>query len=280
MMQANSFRYRRFQQHNRRFGICSKLAFVGSILITSPGLAQADEPSSPTLLGAAVISEPAYDGSRSTNLSVIPVLMYTTGPWFARTTEGILEGGIKKELISDLNFGIQVAYEDGRERRDAGFLKAHNVPNIDPSLSVGGFVQYEKDTGLVPIDILARYRKDIDSSRGDQLDLRVTAGIYGGEGKRFNAEVYAQSTWASSKAMQTYYGLTDAEAMRTGLPAFKPGSGHLSNQIGLWGSYNLAPHWLLLGNVERHQLEGSARNSPLTEVRYNNYVSIGLAYEY
>lgn len=257
-----------------------RLALFGFILFTSSGWVLADEPASPTLLGAALLSQPAYDGSRSTNLSVIPVLMYDGTPWFARTTEGILEGGIKTELLSDFNVGIQVAYEGSRMRRDATFLKAHNVPNLDPSLSVGGFVQYEKDTGLVPIDILARYRKDIDSSRGEQLDLRVTAGIYGGEGKRLNAEIFAQTTWASSNAMQSYYGLTDTEAVRTGLSAFRPGAGRVSNQVGVWCSYDLTSNWLLLGNIERHQLLGDAKNSPLTQVRYNNYFSVGVAYEY
>jgi outer membrane scaffolding protein for murein synthesis (MipA/OmpV family) len=35
-----------------------------------------------------------------------------------------------------------------------------------------------------------------------------------------------------------------------------------------------------MGNVERHQLEGDAKNSPLTEVSHNNYFSLGAAYQY
>lgn len=240
----------------------------------------AESASSPTFLGGELEVRPAYDGSRSEHVEFIPLLMFEKGPWFARTTEGILEGGAQMRLLDDFNIGLQAGYEEGRHRGDARFLKKHDVPNLDPSLSLGGFIQYQKNIGPVPIDLLARYRKDVDTSRGAQVDLRVTAGVYGGEDKRFNAEVYAQATWASANTMQSYYGLTTNEASRTGLSAFHPGSGHLSNQIGLWWSYSLASHWSVVGDIERHQLQGDAKNSPLTEVRYNNYLGLGVAYEY
>lgn len=257
-----------------------KLVFIRFLLIIYTSLAHADEQSFPTLLGASAQIRPAYDGSRSTKVDLIPVLMYYESPWFVRTTEGILEAGVKTALSGDFNFGIQAAHEDGRFRHDADFLNTYHVPNLDDSLSVGGFLQYEKNIKSVPIDILARYRKDIDSSRGDQIDLRITAGIYGSKDKRLNAEIFAQTSWANSKAMQSYYGVTDYEAASTGLSAFKPSAGSLSNQIGFWCSYNLGSHWILLGNAERHQLEGDAKNSPLTQVRYNNYFSLGVAYQY
>lgn len=257
-----------------------KLAFTSYMLITFTGIANADEKYNPTLLGGALLAQPAYDGSRSTNVDPIPLIMYSGTPWFARTTEGILEGGVKTELFSNLDFGLQVAYEDGRNRHDSGFLKKHHVSNLDPTLSVGGFLQYENEVGIVPIDILARYRKGIETSRGDQVDLRITAGIYGGEDKRLNVAIFAQTTWANSKYMQSFYGITNNESVSTGLSAYNPGSGHLSNQIGFWASYDLTPHWILVGSAERHQLQGDAKNSPLTEQRYNNYFSLGIGYQF
>ncbi|MFL6573806.1 MAG: hypothetical protein ACJ8G4_18750, partial [Burkholderiales bacterium] len=49
----------------------------------------------PTIIGAAIRSRPAYDGSSSQVTDLIPQLRYYGKLWFARTTQGILEGGIR-----------------------------------------------------------------------------------------------------------------------------------------------------------------------------------------
>jgi outer membrane scaffolding protein for murein synthesis (MipA/OmpV family) len=130
----------------------------------------------------------------------------------------------------------------------------------------------------MPIDLLARYRKDVDSDRGAQFDLSATVGVYGGDDKKLNIEVYAQTTWADSKSLQSFYGVTAAQSATSGFAAYTPGSGFLNNQVGIYVAYNLTPQWLLIGNAEEHQLLGGARNSPLTEVRYNNTVTLGIGY--
>jgi outer membrane scaffolding protein for murein synthesis (MipA/OmpV family) len=48
-----------------------------------------------TLIGAAVRSRPAYDGSASQRTDMIPVLRYYGPPWFARTSQGVLEAGVR-----------------------------------------------------------------------------------------------------------------------------------------------------------------------------------------
>ncbi len=99
---------------------------------------------------------------------------------------------------------MQLAYEEGRETGDSDFLKRHNFQTLDASASYGGFVQYETDLGPVPIDLLARYRKDVDSDNGSQFDLSATVGVYGGDDKPLNIEVYAQTTWADAKSLQSF----------------------------------------------------------------------------
>jgi outer membrane scaffolding protein for murein synthesis (MipA/OmpV family) len=258
----------------------TKLTLISPFLISSIGIAYPAEKSPPILLGISVQIRPEYDGSRSANMGLIPVLMYSKDHWFARTTEGILEAGAKTVLVGNFYYGIQVAYEEGRDSHYSDFLKLHRVDNLNPSLSLGGFLQYQNTIGSVPLDMLARYRKDIDISRGDQIDLRLTAGIYRSKDKKLNAEIFAQSTWANDKALQNYYGITNQDAVTTGLSPFHPNGGNMSNEVGFWGSYNLNSHWMLMGNIETHQIARDAKHSPLTEVSQNNYFSLGVAYQY
>lgn len=257
-----------------------KLLLIILLITSYQNFAYSADKSSPTLLGASVQLRPEYDGSRSTEMTVIPVLSYAKDIWFVRTTEGILEAGAKSALIGHLDYGIQAAYQEGRDSRSADFLKLHHVANIDPSVSLGGFLQYQNSIQSIPVDLVARYRKAIDSERGDQFDLRLTAGIYHSQDKKLSAQIFAQSTWANTKALQTYYGFTSNQAASSGLPEFHPSGGNLVNEVGLWCSYNLSSHWRLMGNIERHDLAGDAKDSPLSEVSHNMYYSLGAAYQY
>ncbi|HEY7985435.1 MAG TPA: MipA/OmpV family protein, partial [Methylophilaceae bacterium] len=106
-----------------------------------------------TLIGGGITYEPAYDGSRSSKVAAVPIISYTGNNLFARTTEGILEGGVRVELLDGLHLGAQLAYEEGRETSDSDLLKRHNFETLDSSASYGAFVQYEKDIGPMPIDL-------------------------------------------------------------------------------------------------------------------------------
>lgn len=250
------------------------------LILTLSGVALAEDNSDPNIFGLALQSGPAYLGSNSNITSVVPIIMLAKGPWFLQTTEGILETGLKHDLTNNYSIGIQLGYEDGRYRKDASFLRTHNIDNIPVSASYGAFLQYEDDLSKIPIDILLRYRKDIDSARGSQLDLRLTAGIYGGEGKRFNAEAFAQTTYADQSSSQYYYGVSQEQSMVSMLNSYKNKAGFLSSQFGIWASYDMSANWLLIGDVEAAKLLGNSKNSPLAEKNINTSMMIGVAYKY
>ena len=83
-------------------------------------------------IGAGVRTRPAYDGSAAQRTDLIPTVRYYAKPWFARTTQGILEGGVRTALARDLIIGAQLAYEGGRLASESDFLRSNNVPDIKP----------------------------------------------------------------------------------------------------------------------------------------------------
>jgi outer membrane scaffolding protein for murein synthesis (MipA/OmpV family) len=88
------------------------------LLVPLAALAQI-APEDYTLIGAAVRSRPAYDGSDAQRTDLIPVLRYYGKPWFARTTQGILEGGARWALTPGVDAGVQLAYEEGRKSSES-----------------------------------------------------------------------------------------------------------------------------------------------------------------
>jgi len=203
------------------------------------------------LLGAGVRNRPVFDGSGDQTTDLVPVVRYYGRPWFARTTQGILEGGARFALKPGLDGGVQLAYEQGP--RDG-----------DPGASIGVQLEYNTALGPAPLNLLARTRTHLDSDRGSQADLRATLGIYGSGGLR--AGVFGQATWASEKHMQAYYGVSDA--------------GLLFASVGLLGSYDLARRWVAVASAELRRLASEPSRSGFVQDRTNHYLSAGLAYRF
>ena len=250
-----------------------------ALLLTTLTTAQAeDTPPYKTLIGAGVWSRPAYIGADTNRLSLIPVISHYGSPWFARTTFGILEGGLRSELPSGLKLGVQLAYEGGRHSEESVFLGTHNMPTLNPSLSLGVHAELEKKLGPMPIIALLRYRQDFENNRGSQIDFRLTAGVFRGAG--LQAGIFAQTTWANKNSANYYYGITVPQSSSSGLTAFEAQNGELFNAFGLLWLYDLNLQWKLVGSLESRQVREAVINSPLVQQSSNRYASLGLAYQF
>ena len=219
-----------------------------------------------TLIGVAVRTGPAYDGSDSQRTDLIPVLRYYGKPWFARTTQGMLEGGVRWALAPGVYAGVQLAYEEGRKTSESSLLQSLNLLNVDPGVSVGAHVDWDFKIGPAPVNVLGRVRQNTDADRGAQADLRLNVGLHASGGLIFTT--YAQATWASSKSIESFYAINNAD------------SGLLHTSIGLLGSYDLSRHWSAVAGVQGRRLHGDAALSPIVETKSGYSANAGLAYRF
>jgi MipA family protein len=236
------------------------------------------ELSDESMLGLGLRWRPAYDGSAASHTEVVPVIRYLGEPWFARSTQGVLEGGARFELAPGLHAGAQLAYEPGRKTSRSDWLQNHGVAGLNPGASVGLQLEWDHQFGPMPITLLARARRHTQASRGTQGDLRLSAGAY--RNGSVGAGVFAQATWADAKAADSLYGITPEQSTSTGLGPFRAGGGLLFASVGLLGSVDLSRDWVIVGSMESRHLRGDAARSPLVERRSNFYASAGLAYRF
>ena len=256
----------------------SLLRMISAAIAAGMPIAALAELSDEPLLGAGLRTRPAYDGSASQRTELVPVLRQFGSPWFVRSTQGVLEGGLRVEFAPGLHAGAQLAYEPGRQSSESDFLTAHGLTDVGRGASVGLQLEWDHVFGPMPITVLTRVRKHTDSQRGTQADMRLSAGIL--HSGPVSAGVFAQAIWADTKSVGSLYGITAQEAAATGLPAFAPASGLLSASGGLLWSVDLGPNWAVLGNLESRRLRGDAAQSPLAERTSNYYVTVGIAYRH
>jgi outer membrane scaffolding protein for murein synthesis (MipA/OmpV family) len=248
-----------------------------AVLLSSPALAQRLAPEE-KLLGVAVWSRPAYQGADSQRLDIIPVIRYYGEHLFARTTQGLLEGGARLSLAPGLHLGVQLAYEQGRRTSESDFLEARNVPTLDAGASLGAHLEWDRDFGRVPVNALVRVRQHLDTDQGLKADLRSTVGVVKTE--RLRGGIFGQLTWSNEKSMRSYFGITPQESALTGFPVYQPGAGLRYVSVGVLGAYDLARHWVIVGSAEIHFLQDGAKDSPLTQDDTNLYGYVGLAYRF
>jgi outer membrane protein len=253
-------------------GIRLAILAVGLIM---PMLAFA-ELSNDTILGPGLRWRPAYDGSASQSFEFVPVVRYFGKPWFIRSTQSVFEGGVRFELASGLHVGAQLAYES--ERSDSDFLKAHNLPRINPGASFGAQLEWDFKIGPMPLTLITRVRQNLDFDLGAQIDLRLSGGIL--QWGPLSGGLYLQTAWADNKSTNSFYGVTPTQSAASGLPAFDAGSGFLFGSLGFLWSFDFTKHWLACGSLEARSLLGDAERSPLTERSINYYVTAGLAYRF
>jgi outer membrane scaffolding protein for murein synthesis (MipA/OmpV family) len=220
-----------------------------TVLLLWPILATAQDDY--TLLGAGVRTRPEFDGSKDRTVDIIPVVRFYGQPWFARTTQGILEGGARWNAARGFDVGVQLAYEQGPRDKD-------------PGASGGVHAEWDTQLGRVPLNLLVRVRQHLDADRGNAADFRATAGVYGAHG--IQAGVFGQVTVASEKHFRAYYGVGD--------------SGLLFTSLGLLGSYELTQRWMLVGSTEVRRLSDDAARSPFVSRRTGWYASLGLGYKF
>ncbi len=260
--------------HLHRFGV-RRVAAVLLLFAPAAGFA---ELSNDSMIGPGLRSRPAYDGSASQRTELVPVVRHFGEHWFVRSTQGLLEGGLRMELAPGLHAGAQLAYEPGRHASESEFLENHAIASVKRGASIGLHMEWDHKFGPVPVTLLVRARKHTDADLGAQADLRLSVAVF--QSGPVAAGIFTQGTWANAKSANALHGITPSQSASSGLPVFAAAGGNLFASAGLLASLSLAPQWVLVGSLEARRLRGAASRSPLAERASNHLLSAGLAYRF
>jgi len=164
--------------------------------------------------------------------------------------------------------GPSLHIDPGRDDSDSPKLRGLN--NVGTSFEVGAYVAYR--TG--PVRIRAQLRKDIiDGHDGVIGDIDVNSRLFATD--RWTVSGSAQITWTNGTYVNAFYGVTPAQSVVSGLPAFQGHAGLHDISANMVATYEISPHWSALGNLGVSRLLGSSANNPLVSLRGSpNQVSL------
>jgi outer membrane scaffolding protein for murein synthesis (MipA/OmpV family) len=97
---------------------------------------------------------------------------------------------------------------------------------------------------------------------------------------RLNLRFAVGATWANRDYMQTYFGVTAAQAQATSFAVYTPKSGCRKVEASVGAEYALVSNWKLQANVSFSQLGDGAAASPIVGRRNGASAALGMAYAF
>jgi MipA family protein len=264
---------------------------VALVIACNVGLARAGDGSSDTALdpssqttsdwdvalGLVVLDRPTYQGSDRSVASVGP-----SGSIVWRDTVALNSEGLKFSWhVDGLRIGVGVTYDAGRtDSNNHGFFSTGDdrlagLREIHGAVGFDGFAAYR----IGPVSFDASGTK---FDGGDNKGALVNFGL----SEPFNPIPQLTITprvgavWANTRYMETFFGVTAAEAADSTFRQFTAEQGVLNITAGIGALYRLNEHWRIGGGFNVLRFEDDAAKSPLTLDRINRQVVAGFGYHF
>ena len=236
------------------------------------------EPTIPTWqteVGLGAEFEPAFTGSGRYQVQPGPVIdIRYKDIAFASTGEGI---GVNLFSFRHISFGTAITYDLGRS------------PHVDgEALSGLGTIHPAPEAEVFATTALAEsfpltIRLDVRKQLGATYGIIGDAGAYlpmPGSSQTFAWFVGPTVTLADTQYMNAYFGVSQTQAQNTHYKQYKANGGFKSAGLGISANYFVTPHIILNVDGAFDRLLGSAADSPITQTKYEEAVSVAALYKF
>jgi outer membrane scaffolding protein for murein synthesis (MipA/OmpV family) len=208
---------------------------------------------------------PAFDGAKKYQL--IP-LMISNVSWKGLNLE--LRGlGARVDLLGEsrVQVGPLFNFRGNRNSDKDGSGRVKLLNDVDSSIEVGGFVGYRiggDQTGQGELAFDISLAKDVNSGHDGLVgSAQVSYAAY--RSRKIFVNLDAQTTFADKKYMRAFFGVTSVEAARSGLAAYRPGSGIRDVGAGITAGYQFSEKWGLIARAGASHYLGDAKDSPVVD---------------
>jgi outer membrane protein len=225
-------------------------------------------------VGAWTYAQPVFEGSDEHDFGVRPILDIRrpgSREWLSLPTD---HGGMTLYSTSNFRVGPSFNFIQRRKEEDSDALRG--LGDVDWALEVGAYAEYW------PADFA-------------RLRIEARRGFNGHEG--FVADFSADFVWrpqpawtltlgprlslADDEYMRTYFSVTPAQALTSGLPGFDAKGGLKSTGAVASVTYQWTPQFATMAYVEYARLLGDAADSPIVTQRGSpDQVTVGVGAKY
>ncbi|AOK56252.1 structural protein MipA [Burkholderia stagnalis] len=236
------------------------------------------EPNPPTWqvsVGAGMAFLPRYAGSDRYRLLGGPnVDVRYRDLFFLSTGEGL---GANVLRGPNWRVSLSVGYDLGRRSSDdVGHLNGFDNINPAPVMKLSADYVISKDFPLV---LRADVRRSLGGSNGWVGDLSAYMPLPGSN-EHFFWFAGPTVSFADARYLNSWFGVSDGAAARSGLPRYSSGAGLKSVGAGVTMVWFVNKHWFLTMDGAIEQLVGRAAHSPVTQQTTNGVLDLSVNYQF
>ena len=276
--------------------LSSAALLAASLLAASPAFAQDDEPlpNDPNSLtiGVGGAYVPSYEGSDDYELSPIGVVLGRVGG-FAFGTRGtsfyfdFIRSDPNEPVSLDLGPVVQVRLDRTSRIKDA---QVRALGEIDTAIEVGGFAGITKNGVLHRYDSLgARVTVQHDVTDTHDSTIITPAIEYMTPlSERAIVQLGLQAEHVGSGYGATYFSVTPAGSLASGLPVYTADGGWKSWRLSLFAAHMLTgtlkkPGLAIFGGAAYGKMLGEFKRSPIVAIAGDSdqyLATLGLSYSF
>lgn len=248
--------------------------YSGGVILSR--LFEPDAPEFRKIVGLGAAAGPLYSGASADRVHGGPVINISYRDIaFLSTGDGI---GYNMLRGDHYQIGVAMAYDLGRnEQQDLNNLRGLGDIGAAPVAKLyGTWVLARKFPLILRIDA----RQFIGGAQGAVGDASVYMPLPGSS-KSFVMFAGPSISFATHHYLQTLYGVTPAQAVASGHPAYDVAhAGTSSVGVGFSATKFVTSHWLVNMDAAISQIRGSAAQSPLVEEHTQRVLALSLNYQW
>jgi outer membrane scaffolding protein for murein synthesis (MipA/OmpV family) len=217
-------------------------------------------------LGAAY--KPDYEGSDDYEGRIAPFGRYNwasgryislAGTAGTETAARVKGNMLRKEGRDGVELGPVLQYRLKRDD-DVDNNKVSKMKEVDAATELGAFIGFT--SGNWSGDIT--YATDVSSEHDGSL-LYFNGGYRIPVNDKFDMKLGAHVTWADDDYMDTYFGVSGGDSVRSGLKKYTASSGIKDAGVSVTGFYRFNQTWGLAGLLGYTRMLNDAEDSPLVD---------------
>jgi MipA family protein len=209
-------------------------------------------------LGAGAAVRPTYEGSDHYIASPVP---FVNVIWRDTIALGV-DGLSAYWRYQNLRIGGGLSYGTGRTQSSGIFQQGDGrlagLGDIPAAFALKAFADYK----LGPVVLNAGLTK-FTANGNDGVLVNFGIGLPYKLTETTTVRASVSTDWADQNYMQTYFGVTPAQAINSGFSQFNAGAGIKDVNFGVGLTQQLGLHWALVANARLARLTGDAENSPI-----------------
>lgn len=229
-------------------------------------------------IGAGGVYAPDFEGSNRYRPAAAPIfdvnwkdrvlLTARSDLYIADLSPQLAVNALNTQMLT---LGVRAGYDFGRKADHY----IEGLDDIDPYLKLGAY-------GIIKVD---NFKVDVGfdhdvmgSTDGGVLDVGLGYGFRFPTRTAFDVRV--GSRFATEAWMESYYGVSIAESLRSGIPFYDAEAGF--KDISLSGNLtqDITDHWSLLAYARIQRLTGDADESPVSRTEMQGSGGLGVAYTF